>query len=527
MYTVGEIPRKWARLNPNKECMVCTVLKKRFTWKQFNERVNKLANGLLKLGLEKGDMFAILMENNHIFIEFYYAMAKTGIVPVPLNWRWHANEIKYALNHSDSIGLVIQPKYKKILDEIKNEIPNVKNFISIVEKFDGLIYYDDLLEKSSIDEPNIEISEEDLFFICYTGGTTGFPKAAKILHKSIINTCLDTIATLSTQDSNSRATTDFSTLFVLPAFHISVWPVFVFHYIGAKVVISEKLTDMGFILKTIQDEKIAHMNAVPTLYNFLLNFPDISKYDLSSLKLLTYAGAPFPQDQLKQCVKLLGPIFSQGLGATEGMPWTMMFTMDHNLNTPEGVKRFKSCGRETLLTEIKICDEQGNEVPAGEVGELRVRTKSLMSGYWKDPEKTKDVLKNGWYCTGDMGKKDEDEYIYLIDRKSDLIKSGGEKVYPFEVENVLYKHPSVDEAIVVGIPDPKWGQKVHAAIHLKKDFAKEYKGREKELEKKLIDFCHEHLTAYKCPKSFEFWKQKLPKTPVGKPLRKEIKKQYE
>lgn len=529
MYTIGEIPRKWARREPNKECMVCTVFKKRFTWKEFNNRINRLANGLISLGLKKGDKFAILMINNHIFIECYYAMAKIGVISVPLNWRWHANEVKYALNHSDSIGIIIEPAFKRLLKKIKNDIPNVKTQISIKEKYEDMIYYEDLLEEYSENEPDIEIDENDIFFLCYTGGTTGFPKAAMITNRSMINTCMDTLFTLI-RDEPAFATIsmkNFSTLFALPAFHISIWPVFLLHFAGGKVVNTDKFTDMRFILETIQEEKITHINLVPTLYHFMLNIPHIEKFNLSSLKILSYAGAPFPTNQLEQCITIFGSKFMQGLGATEGMPWTMMFTIDHDLSTNEGRKRIKSCGKETLLTEVKICDENGKEVPRGQVGELVVRSKSLMAGYWKDSEKTEQILKNSWYWTGDIGSMDEDGYIFLVDRKADMIKSGGERIYPFEVENVLLKHPLIAEAIVIGAPDPKWGQRIHAAVRLKDEFIKKYENRKDKLEEVLNNFCHEHLTAYKCPKTYEFWKRKLPKTMVGKPFRKEIKKQFE
>lgn len=168
-------------------------------------------------------------------------------------------------------------------------------------------------------------------------------------------------------------------------------------------------------------------------------------------------------------------------------------------------------------------DEKGNEVRPGEIGELVVKTKSTMLGYWKNPEKTAEVLRNGWYWTGDLGRMDEDGYIYLVDRKADMIKSGGERVYPFEVENVLFKHPSVAEAIVVGAPDPKWGERVHAAIYLKPEYKEKYKGKEEMLKKEIIDFCHQHLAGYKCPKTIDFWTEPLPKTAVGKLLRKDVK----
>lgn len=507
--------------------MVCTVYNRRFTWKEFNERINRLANALIDLGTKKGEMVGILMDNSHVYFECYYAMAKAGIIPVPFNYRWNSTELKYAIDQSDVIGLMLEPKFKKSIDEILPEIPQVKFIIGVGEQLEGTYAYEELLEKSSPSEPDVEINEDDLCFLIYTGGTTGFPKAAMIHHRNIMNTVLDTLLTISTQDPAWAVVEDLSTLFILPAFHISMWPVFLLHFMGGKVIVSNRPTEMAVLLDIIQTEKVKHMNAVPTIYYYLLNFHDTKNYDISSLRLLTYAGASFPNAQLKACINVLGTKFGQGLGATEGMPWTMSFTFDHDLNNPKNLTRMSSCGRETLLTQAKICDENGEEVPIGEIGELVVKTKSIMSGYWKDPVKTEEVMKNGWYWTGDLGRMDDDRYIYLVDRKADMIKSGGERVYPFEVENILCQHPGIEEVIVVGAPDPKWGQRVHAVIRLTKEYNKEYKGRLKELEKELIDFCHERLTAYKCPKSFDFRRASLPKTAVGKALRSAIVKELE
>ncbi len=509
------------------ECMVCTVYNRRFTWREFNERINRLANALIDLGVKKGELVGILMENNHVYFECYYAMAKVGIIPVPLNFRWNSKELKYALDQSDVIGLVLETKFKKSIDDILPEIPKVKIIIGVGEFLEGTYSYEQLLEKSISSEPDVEINEDDLCFLIYTGGTTGFPKAAMIHHKNIMNTIIDTLITMATQDPNWAVIEDFSTLFILPAFHISVWPVFLLHFIGGKVIVSNRPTEWAFLLDIIQTEKVKHINAVPTIYYYLLNFPDIKKYDISSLKMLTYAGAPFPISQLKDCINILSSKFAQGLGATEGLPWTMLFTFDHDLNNPKNLTRICSCGRETLLSQVKICAENGEEVPIGEIGDLVVKTKSMMSGYWKDPVKTGEVMKDGWYWTGDLGRMDEYGYVYLVDRKADMIKSGGERVYPFEVENVLYQHPGIEEVVVVGAPDRKWGQRVHAVIRLRNEYNKKYKGRPQELEKELIDFCHRHLTAYKCPKSFDFRRTSLPKTLVGKPLRSAIKKELE
>lgn len=524
MYTLGDIPRKWARLYPNKEAIVCYAHGEvRYTWKEFNERINRLANSLLKMGIKRGDHVAILMENCHRYIELYYAMAKAGIIPVPLNFRLHPNELKYIIENSESIGLIVESEYKEVAVKLKPELKNVKYYISTIDRIEGMEYYEDLIKKGSPEDPRIEIDENEMVFLLYTGGTTGLPKGVMLSHRNILNWVIDALL-LGLGDPKTRATPDDATVFILPAFHISVWPVFVHHFIGAKAIMIRRPTELKLILEAIQKEKATHMNAVPTVYFLLLYTPDLKKYDLSSIRWFSYAGAPFPEEVLKKCIEVFGPIFAQGLGATEGGPWTFLLPGEHVLEGPESVtKKLRSAGRESVLCEAKILDEKGNEVRPGEIGELVVKTKSTMLGYWKNPEKTAEVLRNGWYWTGDLGRMDEDGYIYLVDRKADMIKSGGERVYPFEVENVLFKHPSVAEAIVVGAPDPKWGERVHAAIYLKPEYKEKYKGKEEMLKKEIIDFCHQHLAGYKCPKTIDFWTEPLPKTAVGKLLRKDVK----
>lgn len=527
MYTIGDIPRKWAKLNPNKESIICySHGETRITWKELNERVFRLASSLLKMGLQKGDHIAIFMDNNHQYMELYYAMAVTGIIPIPLNTRLNKNEIKYIIQNSQAIGIVIEPKYENVLNSIKPGLKEIQYYISAVEKIEGMKFYEDLIKEGLPEDPEIGIDEKDTFFICYTGGTTGLPKGVMLSHRNMMNWFIDAVL-CAYNEPNIRFTQDDSTLLVLPAFHISVWPAFLFNFMGAKVILIDKASDIDLILKTMEKEKVAHMNAVPTIYFLIVHHPELDRYDLSHLKWLSYAGAAFPTEILKKCIDKFGPIFSQGLGATEGGPWSVLYTHDHiSGESLDQNKRLRSAGRETFLCEMKIVNEQGNELEAGEIGELIVKTKSTMIGYWNNPEKTEEVIKNGWYWTGDLGFI-EDNYLYLVDRKNDTIKSGGEKVYPFEVENILYKHPIVEEAIVIGLSDPKWGQIVHAAIKLKREYWDKSKYNPEELQNELKDFCHQYLAPYKCPKSFEFWKKSLPKSAIGKLLRKEIRKKYE
>ena len=452
-------------------------------------------------------------------------MAKIGIIPVPINIRLHPKELQFIIQHSDSVGLVIGPEYTETWKELKPALKKAKCLVSTVKKVEGMKLYEELIETGSPEEPDITIDEDDTFLLCYTGGTTGLPKGVVLTHRNLLTWTMGAHL-LTVKDPSRIAPGNASTLYILPAFHISLWPILMFHFSGDKVVMMKR-PDIKLICEAIQAEHITHMNSVPTVYFWLLNFPERKNYDFSSVKSFTYAGAPFPTEVLKQCIEVFGNIFSQGYGATEGGPWTSLDAKDHYLEGPETLtRRLKSAGKPSLVCDIRIVDEKGNEVETGTIGEVTVRSKTTMKEYWKDPEKTKAVKKGEWYWTGDMGSFDEDGFLYLADRAADMIKSGGERVYPTEVEDTLYKHPAISEAIVVGLPDPEWGERVHALVYIKPDQQQKYKGKEDELKQDIIEFCRRDLTRYKCPKTIDFSDKPLPKTAIGKMLRKEVREKY-
>jgi acyl-CoA synthetase (AMP-forming)/AMP-acid ligase II len=258
------------------------------------------------------------------------------------------------------------------------------------------------------------------------------------------------------------------------------------------------------------------MNLVPTIYGWMVDYPNVEKYNLSSLRILTYAGSPMPIEILKKCIRKFGNKFSQGYGATECIPISMFDMRDHYLDGPKAEKLL-SAGKPMVCAQVRIMDEQDNKLKPGEIGEICVKGKQVMMGYWKNPDLTKEMVRDGWYHTGDMGYVDEEGYIFLSDRKADMIISGGENVYPKEVEDVIYQHPSVKECTVVSAPSGKWGEIVQAVIILKPD--------EYATEEEIIKHCKKTLAGYKCPKAVAFWND-LPKTIIGKILKKEIKQKF-
>ncbi len=509
MIVLGDIPRKNAKLYPECEALVCEDT--HLTHRQFNERVNRLANGLAGLGIGKGDKVAAILLNCHRYIEIYFACAKLGAVTVPLNYRLALDELAYIIEHSESRALLADADHLPIGKELASRMPGQLQLISLDHAQEGWLDYEELLSRSSAAEPDVEVGEDDLCQIIYTGGTTGRPKGVMISHRNYMTSAYGS-ALVSMIGTRTFVN---STLMVLPIFHVSWWPVLTMLYVGGKVVIGKRF-DFAEILATAEREKVEHINLVPVLFSWILAFPELDSYDLSSIKSLSYAGAPMPADVLKRCIAKFGPIFQQGYGLSEAAPLgTTLLPEDHIVDgPPELLRRLESAGRESPVTEVRVVDENDVEVPFGEIGEIVIRGKNVMQGYWKQPELSAQVLRGGWLHTGDLATRDEDGYIYIVDRKNDMIITGGENVYPFEVEKVLYEHPAILEAAVVGIPDDTWGERVTAAVTLKD-------GRQA-TEAELTAFIRERIAGYKTPKHVVFL-ESIPKTPVGKILRREVR----
>jgi len=506
MYTLAHIPRKGALHNPERTAVVFEDT--RLTYRDLNHRVNRLANAISSLGFKKGERVAVLAENTHKYLEIYFAAAKLGMSITPLNFRLADPEIIHILNDSESVCLLVADGYEEKIKLLQKELKEIKTCISMDNQTEGFLYYEELLSSASSKEPEVLVDEEELAILFYTGGTTGLPKGVMQSHRNIMTGIMGALIPLA-------FTKEDSTCFVLPMFHVSIWPAFCLLLAGGKVVINRK-PDLNRILKLIQDEGCTHINAVPTIYGWMVENCDITAYDLSSLRIITYAGSPFPPEILKKCITAFGPIFQQAYGMTECIGGTGLKKEDHVLEG-EGSRLLASAGKASLSVDVCIKGENDQQVKPGEIGEVCLRGKTVMMGYWKNPELTQNVIRDGWYHTGDMGYLDEGEYLFLVDRKSDMIVTGGENVYPQETENVLYQHGAVSMAAVVSAPDPKWGERVQAVVTLKPDMTV--------TEQELIDFCKARLAGYKVPKSIEFW-DSLPTTPVGKILRKEIKTKF-
>jgi long-chain acyl-CoA synthetase len=511
MYTLGDIPRCGAILWPDNIAVVFEG--KRYTYKQFNERINRFANFLIKAGCKKSDGLAVMADNCAKYLEVYFAAAKIGMRVTPINVRLGDDEIFFIVNDSEPTCFVVGDKYEEKVKQMKGSIRNIKTWVTLDNPVPGFLDYDKLLDLQTASEPDEDtynVQEDDLAILMYTGGTTGIPKGVMLSHRSVL------IAGITSALANGF-TEDDSTCFVLPIFHVSWWPILSLLIVGGKVCINRE-PNLDTIFKLIEDEKCTHMNLIPTIYGWMVDWPSVEKYDLSSLRILTYAGSPFPTEVLKKCIRKFGNKFAQGYGATEtagaaisGLSWK-----DHHLDGPKA-KYLVSAGKPMPNSRVKIVDENDKPLGPGEHGEICAKGRHIMMGYWKNQKLTDAVLKGGWYHTGDMGYMDQDGYIFMTDRKADMIISGGENVYPKEVEDIIYQHPAVKECAVVSAPDTKWGEVVQAVVVL-------HPGKQASAEE-IMKHCKKHLAGYKCPKAVAFWND-IPKTIIGKIDKKDIKKKF-
>ncbi len=514
MRGIGQVVRMNARYYPNKRAIV--DYPKEFTWREVNERANRFAHALLGMGCRKGDRVALLTYNSSEYIESVFACAKAGLIFVPLNFRLSPQEIEYILKNASPTTLIFGQDFSDVASSLRSALS--LNCIGIGDGPRWAMRYEALIESGSPVEPPEElVSEDDPAEVFYTSGTTGFAKGVVHTHRARLEgakTCV----------IDGELNHDDVYLLNVPAIcHTAGWVwVLANAYVGGTIVVSKlRGFDPETILRTIQDEAITNLQLVPITIMELIEHPQISKYDVSSLRVVFYATAPMPAGPLRKALGIFGNIFMQPYGLTETGPnVTCLRKKEHSfsgLSDDEAAKRIKSCGRPCYGVLVKLVDEKGQEVPPHTVGEIVVKSSDMMTGYWNNEEETRKVIKDGWLYTGDLATYDEDYFIYLVDRKKDMIISGGLNIYPAEVERVLYEHPMVSQCAVIGVPDDRWGEAVKA-------FVVPRSGQEAS-ENEIIEFCRKSLASYKKPKSVEFVRE-LPRNPQGKILKKVLREKY-
>jgi len=478
-----------------------------FTYPELNQRVNRLANGLLSLGLNKGDKVAVFMENSIEIVEIFLATAKTGIVMVPINFRLLGKDVAYIVDNSDAGALIVDSEFAPVIQDIKTDLKQIpaENYIVVGKAVPGFRSYDEIMASAPGHEPDAVVNPEDTWILIYTSGTTGKPKGVIRSHESHIAFYL--INAIDFGFSHHDICMN-----VMPLCHInSTYFTFTFLYIGGTVYIHPARSFRGEeILQIIEREKISFISLIPTHYNLILSVDESARTcDVSSIKKLLCSSAPVRKSVKKAIMEFFpGVALYEGYGSTEAGIVTVLKPEDQ-------LRKLGSIGYESLGTDsIRILDENGQEVAQGQVGELYSKGPMLFDKYYKLAEKTASAFNNGWFSAGDMARRDEDGFYEIVDRKDNMIITGGEHVYPSEVEEVIGNHPDVFDVAVISVPDDKWGELVVAVVVPRKPVE----------EKELMNWCKEKLAGYKRPKKIVFiTPEDMPRTGTGKILHRVLR----
>jgi acyl-CoA synthetase (AMP-forming)/AMP-acid ligase II len=486
----------------------------RLSYQSLNARVNQLANKLLKTGLQKGDRVAVLLHNCIEFIEVYFACAKSGGVFVPINNLLKEKELRQILEYIQPRFFIIDPDFQSVVQNLVARMPFMEYLCCLGEGPERpFLSYESLVKGGAAHEPEVTISDDDLMSIFLTSGTTGQPKGAMRSHRQDVMNAM-TGAIEMKLDYSDRA------VLLFPLYHVTFEDQLRYFLMGNTIYLrKEGAFDPKEVLEILSNERITICQFVPTMVSAMLEEQDIEKYDLSHLRLILYAAAPMPVELLKRAMARFKCDFAQFYGQTETGPIiTLLRPEDHILDgSNEQLARLASSGRAVVDYEVRIVDENGKDVSVREVGEIIVRSEAVMDGYWNLPEETAKTIRDGWIHTGDFGRYDDEKYVYIVDRKNDMIISGGKNIYPRELEEVIYTHPAVMDVAVIGVPDDYWGESVKAIVVLKEGM--------NTTEEEIISLCKENLASYKKPKTVEFRKE-LPRSSTGKILKKDIREEY-
>lgn len=511
--------RRAATLYRKKVGVVCSG--ERFTYGQFNERVNRLSRALQSLGIRKGDRVAFLSYNCHRLLEAYYGVVQIGAVLMPLNIRLSPGEFTYILNDAEASILFLDPDFIPVVDAIRSNLKTVSTFILLAsaERPGWAIprTYDDLLaEQSGEDVDTSGIQEDDLAELFYTSGTTGDPKGVMLTHRNLYLHAMSVLAAHHVTENDVQ-------LHTIPLFHVNGWgtPQTLTCVGGTHVML--RRFDPTTVLELIQTERVTIFSLVPTMATALVNHPDIANYDVSSVRLILIGGAASPPELIRAVEeKFPSAQCYSGYGLSETSPVLTVSFLKHEHQSLTGDERYRRqamTGFAIPGVEVRVVNDRGEDVkPDGkEIGEVIARSDGIMLGYWRRPEETAAIIRDGWLYTGDMATIDEDGYILIVDRKKDIIVSGGENIASIEIEKVLASHPAVYECAVIAVPDDKWGEVPKGLVVLKPGMTA--------TEQELLEFCKSKLAGFKVPKSIDFY-ESLPKGGTGKILKRELREKY-
>ncbi len=495
MVNVGEWIKKWSMVHPRKAVLINED--QPYTYQEMDRRINQASHLLLKIGIQKGDRVSVLLHNCHQYLEIFFALSRIGAILVPLNWRLAGPELEFIIRDSGSRILIFETEFEEVIASIRPNL-NFSNgdYVTLgPDRPDWAKDYEESLLGHPATEPSIEtpVGGEDPHIIMYTSGTTGVPKGAVLSHRKTFFNVLnaDIFYGLTPQDVM---------IVSRPMFHsggllVEAAPVL---YKGGTLIVRKRFRPAE-ILETAEKYRVTLLELPATVYQFILQQCDLGQYDLSSVRYYVTGGERVPMALLKEYHRK-GITICEIFGQTEASTITFL--------PPEyAAVKIGSAGLPVFHGEVRVVDKSGKKVKPGEVGEVTIKGPTLMSGYWNRPDLTAKTIRDGWLYTGDLAKTDEEGYVYIIDREKDMYISGGENIYPAEIERVFFTHPKVFDVAVVGVPDEKWGEAGKAYIVLKP--------AEKMAGKEALEFLKGKLGNYKIPKYVEFVEE-LPKTASGK-----------
>jgi acyl-CoA synthetase (AMP-forming)/AMP-acid ligase II len=506
---IGTIPAKWARLAPDRTAVIDQPAGRRITFADFDEHVRRLANGLLGLGLERGDRVAVLSQNSIECYALFFACGRAGLVAQPMNWRLAEPELRKILDNGQPRAFVAQGRFAGVMAELQRTVDSVEHWLLYGP--DGDESYERLIASAPSHEPAISetVGDTDPMLILYTGGTTGESKGALHSHRTIWFAMLN-------QTVAERIVPSDVYMLTGQMFHIPVVLAMNYTAHGCPLVLMN--FEPRVALDLIQEHRVSAFLGVTTMLNWMMAAEGFDGYDLSSLRNIQYGGGPMPPRVIQEALAKFPCTLIQGYGQTEGTTMSFLSQEDHVTAALRGIhpERLASCGREGFVTALAVVDEAGVPVPCDgkTAGQIVVRSEANMLGYFRRPDLTAATIRDGWMWTGDIACWDGDRYVFIVDRAKDMIISGGENIYSVQVEEAIYRHPAVLECAVIGVPDDEWGETVKAFVVLKPG--------ETASDAEIIDAARRHLAGYQKPRSVEFL-EALPKAPTGKILKRELR----
>ncbi len=485
---------------------------RRLCYREARAAANRIARALIAAGLDKGDRIALLSRNSIEMALLYYGASRAGVVPVPLNYRLAPAEWSYILRDSGARLLLAEPALARALEPVRGELDAVKDFLVVGGEAPGWSSFEAFLEGQPDSAPERHVEEDDDVYQMYTSGTTGRPKGAVLTHRAVSAQLIQAAMAFGGEPGDRS-------LIVAPLYHAAAAvTAFCTVQLGGTLYIQEDFVPAE-VIRALSEERIRLALLVPAMIQFcLVAVPDARQRRYDDLRVVVYGASPIAEQTLRDAIETFQCDFIQGYGMTETTAAaTYLLPEDHRRALAGEPGLLLSAGRPLIGTEVRAVDAEGRPLPPGGVGEIAVRGPQLMRGYWNLPDATREALREGWMHTGDAGSLDEAGYLYIQDRVKDMIVSGGENVYPREVEDVLFQHPAVADAAVIGVPDDQWGEAVKAVVVVKE-------GQRLD-EAALLDFCKGRLGGYKRPRSVDFVKA-LPRNPSGKVLKKDLREPY-